>query len=139
MKIYLSMKAAGKRKAVLEHVPYEIPEEVVTLRDFLTALVKIEVKRYNEKGTDVRVIPYLTKEEIDEKAAVGKVGFGRIYSEKQADPAKAVVNALQCFEDGLVRVFQNETELKTLDTPVILQPEDTFTLIRLTFLAGRLW
>lgn len=139
MTIYINMKAAGKRKAILEQVPYEISEDVTTLRDFLTELVRIEVENYNKKGTNVQMIPYLTKEEIEGQALVGKVGFDRVYSEKQADAAKAVVNALQCFEDGLVRVFQNETELQTLDTPVELHKEDCFTLIRLTFLAGRLW
>ncbi len=139
MTIYINMKAAGKRKAILEQVPYELPDGVATLRDFLTELVKTEVENYNQKGTDVQVIPYLTKEEVEEQASVGKVGFGRVYSEKQADAAKAVVNAIQCFEDGLIRVFQNETELKELNMPIELHKDDCFTLIRLTFLAGRLW
>ena len=139
MTIYINMKAAGKRKAILEQVPYELPDGVATLRDFLTELVKIEVENYNQKGTDVQVIPYLTKEEVEEQASVGKVGFGRVYSEKQADAAKAVVNAIQCFEDGLIRVFQNETELKELNMSIELHKDDCFTLIRLTFLAGRLW
>ena len=139
MKIYICVKAAGKRKAVIDKVPYELSENITTLRDFLTELVHIEVERYNQKGTDVQIIPYLSKEEIEDKAASGKVGFGRIYSDKQADVKKAVENALQCFEDGLVRVFQNQTEVETLDTPVTLTPEDCFTLVRLTFLAGRLW
>lgn len=139
MKIYIQMKAAGKRRPVLDHIPYELPDHVSTLRGFLTELVRIEVERYNEKGTDVQVVPYLTKEEIEDRAEAGKVDFGRIYSEKRADTAKAVENALQCFEDGLVRVFQNDRELDQLDGPVQIQEEDRFTLIRLTFLAGRLW
>ena len=139
MKIYIQMKAAGKRKPVLDNVPYELPEEIGTLRDFLSALVKIEVERYNQKGTDVQVVPYLTKEEVEDQASLGKVGFGRIYSDKKADPAKAVENALQCFEDGLIRVFQNDQERKSLEEPLYPKEGDRFTLIRLTFLAGRLW
>ncbi len=139
MRIYIQMKAAGKRKPVLDNVPYELPEEIGTLRDFLSALVKIEVERYNQKGTDVQVVPYLTKEEVEDQASLGKVGFGRIYSDKKADPAKAVENALQCFEDGLIRVFQNDQERKSLEEPLYPKEGDRFTLIRLTFLAGRLW
>ena len=139
MEIYIQMKAAGKRRPVLDHIPYELPEHISTLREVLTELVRIEVERYNEKGTDVQVVPYLTKEEIDDKAEAGKIGFGRIYSEKRADFAKASENALQCFEDGLIRVFQNDQELEHLDSPVQIQEGDCFTLIRLTFLAGRLW
>lgn len=139
MKIYVQVKAAGKRRPVLDRIPYEITDDISTLRDFLTEIVKIEVERYNQKGTDVQVIPFLTKEEVECQAETGKVAFGRIYSEKKADVTKAVENALQCFEDGLVRVFQNEEEQEKLDTPIQIQEGDVFTLIRLTFLAGRLW
>jgi len=133
------MKAAGKRRPVLDHVPYELPDTITTLRDFLTELVRQEVEKYNSKGTDEQMISFLTKEEIEGQAAVGKVGFGRIYSDKKADVAKAVENALQCYEDGLVRVFQNEEELENPDEKIEIQDGDCFTLIRLTFLAGRMW
>ncbi len=139
MKIYVQVKAAGKRRPALERVPYEIPEGIRTLRDFLREIVDLEVECYNQKGTDVQVLPFLTKEEVEERAESGKVAFGRIYSEKKADSVKAVENAIQCFEDGLVRVFQNEEEREALDTPMQIQEGDIFTFIRLTFLAGRLW
>lgn len=139
MKIFIQMKAAGKRKPVLNDIPYEIPDHISTLREFLTELVHVETERYNEKGTDVQVIPYLTKEETEDQAAAGKISFGRIYSEKKADREKAVENALQCYEDGLVRVFQGERELKDLDEKISIEEGERFTLIRLTFLAGRLW
>ncbi len=42
MKIYIQMKAAGKRKPVLDPVPYELPDHVSTLREFLTELVRME-------------------------------------------------------------------------------------------------
>lgn len=139
MNIFIQMKAAGRRKPVIDHVPYEIPDSVSTLRELLTALVQIEVERYNQKGTDVRLVPYLTGEEIEDQAAAGKVSFGRIYSDKKADPGKAVENAVQCWKDGLVRVFWETRELTGLDAPLCIKEDDSFTLIRLTFLAGRLW
>lgn len=138
MRIYVQVKAVGKRRPVLERVPYEIPDDISTLRDFLTEIVKTEVEQYNGKGTDVQVIPFLTKEEMEGQAETGKVGFGRIYSEKKADPAKAVENALQCYEDGLVRVFQNEEEREKLEESMEIRKGDLFTFVRLTFLTGRL-
>lgn len=104
MDIYICIKSAGRRPS-LDRILYKIPDQVTTLRSFLTELVGIETETYNRK----------------------------------ADCVKAVKNAIQCFEDGMVRVFQNETELKNLDEPVQIQEGDCFTLIRLTFLAGRLW
>lgn len=139
MKIYIRMKAAGKRRPILDHVPYELPDNISTLREFLEELVHQEVEKYNRKGTDVQMISFLIREEIEEQAGIGKVGFGRIYSEKKADTARAVENALQCYEDGLVRVFQNEEELENPDERIVIHEGDCFTLIRLTFLAGRMW
>lgn len=139
MKIFIRMKSAGKRRPVLDDMLYEIPDTVSTLRELLTALVQTEVNAYNEKGTDIQIIPFLSKEALDQQASVGKVGFGRIYSDRKADAAKAVECAIQACLDGLVRVFQNEDELEQLDEKIKIQEGDHFTLIRLTFLAGRMW
>lgn len=139
MNIYVNMKLAGKRKEVLNKVLYELGEGISTLEELLTAFVKAEVEKYNQKETDCQVIAYLTNQEIEEQASVGKVGFGRIYSEKKANLEKAVQNAIQCFEDGLVRIFQGDVELTQLKQTVQVKEGDCFTFIRLTFLAGRLW
>lgn len=138
MKVFINVKSLGKKKA-LEPVIYEIPDGIETLREFLIELVRMEVKAYNEKGTDKQHIFFLSEEEIANQSQTGKVGFGRIYSEKKADAAKAEANALMCFEDGLVKVYQNETELESLEQEMQIREGDTFTLLRLTFLAGRLW
>lgn len=139
MNIFVCIKSAGKRRPALNDIPYNIPDHVTTLRSFLTELVEIEVEIYNKKESSVQVLPLLTQEEIESGAETGKIGFGSIYSEKKADRVKAVENAIQCFEDGLVRVFQNEMELKSLDEPIQIRDGDCFILICLTFLAGRLW
>lgn len=139
MKISVRMKMLGKRRSILGEVPIEINDTVKTLRELLTELVRIEAERYNQKGVDVQLIPFLSKEELKEQAAAGKVGFGRIYSDKKADVHKAIENALTCFEDGLVRVFCGERELEELDGEIHLEEGDVLTFIRLTFLTGRLW
>lgn len=139
MKINVRMKMLGKRRPILGEVPIEINGTVKTLRELLTELVRIEAERYNKKGVDVQLIPFLSKEEIEEQAAAGKVGFGRIYSDKKADVPKAIENAITCFEDGLVRVFCGERELEELDGEIQLKEGDVLTFIRLTFLTGRLW
>lgn len=139
MKLFVNLKMTGKRRAVFDKVPYEINGKVSDLEDLITEFVKIEVDRYNSKKTDVQIISYLTEKEIDEQAGIGKISFGRIYSDKKADEQKAVHNAIQCFKDGLVRIFKNDTELTELDESIDLKEGDCITFIRLTFLAGRLW
>ena len=45
-------------------------------------------------------------------------------------------NAIQCFEDGIYRIFAGERELAKLNEAIPWQEETVFTLIRLTMLAG---
>lgn len=139
MQIYVQVKALGKRRPILNKLPREIPDNLTSLQEFLTEIVRQEVESYNRKGEDVQLIPFLTKEELENQTETGKVGFGRIYSDRKADLAKATENAIQCYKDGLVRVFRNEDELTDLEGPLTIQAEDSFTFIRLTFLAGRMW
>lgn len=139
MQIYINMKTAGSRKPALAKTPYEIPASVSSAKELLESLVNIEVERYNEKNEDDTLIKYLTQAQIEEQAATGKVSFGSVYSDKKADLEQAVGNALQCYQDGLVRVFRNGQELEQLDEKVLFVAGDEITLIRLTFLAGRMW
>ena len=139
MEIYIKVKALGKRKDILAPTLYTIPDDVASLRELLTAIVQKEVDLYNSKQPDTQLIPYLTQQELNDQAEAGKVSFGRIYADKKADSRKAVANALQCWEDGLVRVFMNNEELTQLDAPLVIPDGAVFTLIRLTFLAGRMW
>lgn len=139
MQIYVRIKVAGKRKDVLQLTPYTIPGAVSSLRQLLTAVVESEVDRYNKKDIDVQMIPYLTAQQIDDQAVAGKVSFGAVFSDRKANKRKAVENAFQCWKDGMVRVFMDETELTELDAPLSVPENAEFTFIRLTFLAGRMW
>ena len=139
MDIYVRVKAIGKRKDILAPTPYTLPEGITSLRHLLTAVVKKEVDCYNNKEMQLQLIPFLTQQELDDQARAGRVSFGRIYSDKKADPEKAIGNALQCWEDGLVRVFMNDEELTRLDAPLVIPDGAIFTFMRLTFLAGSMW
>lgn len=139
MQIYVRIKTVGKRKDILSPTPYAIPDSIGNLRQFLTIIAETEVTKYNQKEADTQLISYLTQEEIDARAGTGKVSFGRIYSQRKANQKKAVENVIQCWEDGLVRVFMEQTELTELDAPLTIAEGAVFTFIRLTFLAGGMW
>lgn len=139
MKIYVQMKAAGTRRRVLERHPYELPNQTYSLRSLIQAIVLFEVERYNTKDTDLAVCRFLSDQEIKDSCEAGRVSFGRIFSGRKADPQKAVSTAMQGFEDGLFKVVWNDSVLEDLDTPILLQEEDTLTFIRLTFLTGAYW
>lgn len=139
MDIYVRVKAIGKRKDILAPTTYTIPDGICSLRQLLTAVVQKEVAQYNSKETGAQLIPFLTQQALDDQAKIGKVSFGTIYSDKKADPDKAVANAIGCWEDGLVRVFLNDAELTDLDAPIAIEAQSVLTFIRLTFLSGTFW
>ena len=139
MDIYVRVKAIGKRKDILAPALYTIPDGICSLRQLLTAVVQKEVDRYNNKEAEAQLISFLTQQELDDQAKIGKVSFGSIYSDKKADPGKAVANAIGCWEDGLVRVFMNDEEVTDLDTKLVIEEQAIFTFMRLTFLAGSIW
>ena len=139
MEIYARVKAIGKRRDILAPTPYPLPDEIRSLRMFLTAVVQKEVALYNSKEADGQPLVLLTPQQLDDLAESGKVGFGRVWSDQKADPAKAIANAIQCWEDGLVRVFMDDEELTQLDAPLVIPDGAVFTFIRLTFLAGSMW
>ena len=139
MNIYIKLKSLGNRRPVLDNVPYVIPDGIDSLRLLLESIVRSEVTAYNNRGTDSALVPFLTESEIADRSVTGKVGFGRLYSDKKADPVKAVNTALLAFEDGLVRVLINDREICDLDEALVPEENDVITFIRLTFLAGRLW
>ena len=138
--IYARMKRAGKqRKEDLVPVSFELGSKPDTVRELLTELVRLSVKQYNERKDEGQVLSYLTKEQISGQAAAGKVSFG-LRGGSDADPEKAVGNALQCFADGIYRVFAGEEELTGLEQTIPWgageEKEPVFTFIRLTMLSG---
>lgn len=139
MQIFIRIKAAGKKKDVLQLTPYEINDNISTLRELLTDIVITEVNKYNKKNNDTVLTAFISQEQIDDLSLTGKVSFGDVFNDKKAEKNSAINNAIQCFEDGIVRVFMDETELAELDAPLIIKENEVFTFIRLAFLAGRMW
>ncbi|HWQ78270.1 MAG TPA: hypothetical protein VN381_05605 [Anaerovoracaceae bacterium] len=139
MRVYVSIKQAGKKKGILSDLPFEVSDAVITLADFITLIVNENVKGYNAKKPDADFVRLLTQENIDEQAGTGKVAFGRRFGIKDAHPEKAVAAALSAFSDGLYRVFLDEQEILALDENLPLREGGKFAFIRLVFLSGRMW
>lgn len=139
MQIFIQIKAVGKKKDILQLTPYKINNNISTLRELLTDIVTTEVNKYNNKSTDTVLTAFISQEEIDNQSLTGKVSFGDVFNDKKAEKSSAINNAIQCFSDGIVRVFMDEAELTELDTPLAINENDIFTFIRLSFLTGRMW
>ena len=99
----------------------------------------VDRSEYNERLQQSEVLKYLTQEEVENKTASGKVGFAVNYNGKPAAEVEAITNALQSYEDGIFRIFMDDTETGDLSSPIQLKEESTITFIRLAMLSGRLW
>ena len=137
LEIYMNVKSIGKRKNVIDKIPFHYDKQPQTLREFLSVTVTICVNDYIERSRQGACV--LTEENIHDMADVGKIAFGIIYGNKEPDVEEAVAVAVQAFEDGLYRVFVNGEEAEQLDERLALQDGDEVSLIRLTMLAGRIW
>lgn len=139
MEIMVCLKSVSRRKQSVQPVAYEIKGSPATVRELILAVTEAGVHTYNQKQESPELLPYLVREEIEAKAEAGKISFGAIYGEKQAELSEAQENAIQCFEDGIYRVFLDGKPLEMLDEEIHITKESVFTFVRLTMLAGRMW
>lgn len=142
MILFMNIKQIGKRKNVVDKVPFTYEKVPKTVREFIEETVRICVDAYKERMEQGEVL--LSQEQIEERSQIGKIAFGIIYGEQMPEVKEAIATAITAFEDGLYRVFLEQNgeemqELEGLEEPLELSEGDTLTFIRLTMLAGRMW
>lgn len=138
MKINVNMKQIGSRKNAVAPQIFELPVRPDTVGELIIIITGICVDEYNKKVNSNEIVP-MTDDQINSMSAIGRFVFGINYSGKIQDKDAAVKNALQCYEDGLFRIFINDEEAGEADESINLSENDTLTFIRLTMLAGRMW
>ena len=139
MRVYIQVKQLGKRKCCIEKLPVDFSVPPTNVQELIASIVSWQVSKYNDRLQQSEVLQYLTREEVEDKAASGKVGFEVNYNGRPAAETEAIVNALQSYEDGIFRIFMDDTEAGDLSSPIQLKEESTLTFIRLAMLSGRLW
>ena len=80
MKAYIQVKQVGKRKCSIEKMPIDFPTPPASVQELIEAVVCWQVKEYNERLQQSEMLKYLTCEEMEDKAAAGKVGFEANYN-----------------------------------------------------------
>ncbi len=134
--IYVKMKKPGRQNRVdIAPVAFELEGKPQTVRALLVSLTRLGVRQYNERKDEGQILAYLTQEEIADQAARGKISYG-LRGGADAEEDKTVANTLQCFEDGIYRVFAGEEELTALSDEIPWTEGIVFTFIRLTMLSG---
>lgn len=144
MELKITIKQLGKKQPLLKEKTIEIDssQSIFSLKELLEIIIKDQVATYNSKSVDTDDedrIQTPQKEYLQALTETGKAGFGSIYNDKKANETLAVENALQAFEDGIFAVFYGDEEITSLSQTIDLSTLQTFTFIRLTFLAGSFW
>lgn len=139
MQIYIYVKQLGKRRNVVDKKVMQLDKTPDNTAALIAGIVALQVREYNQRLEQCELLNYLTDEDIQVKAATGKINFGVNYNGMPADMEKAIRNALQSFEDGIFRVFVDGKELESLEEPVMLKEGSELTFVRLTMLTGRMW
>jgi hypothetical protein len=134
--VFVRVKAAGKRRDMLERHARSVPDAPETPEKLIAYLVRENVRAYNAKTVDAPFFQYLSRQELEDGEHTGKIGFGDRRNQNNQDEEAAVRDALQCFADGLYRLLVNEDEARP-GMPFTLKEGDTLTFIRLVMLAGR--
>lgn len=83
-------------------MPVDFPTPPASVQELIEAIVCWQVKEYNERLQQSEMLKYLTSEEMEDKAAAGKVGFEANYNGRPAAETEAIINALQSYEDGIL-------------------------------------
>ena len=136
MKIFITMKQIGQKRDFLTRKEYYFDEAPASLRILIKELVRRQVFEYNERKPNEPARCFFSEEEIRQtEETLGKVGFDIRYSVQRVNETEAISAAMLAFNDGLVRIFLDETEQTELDTPLKMSDGQTLTLIKLVLLA----
>ena len=139
MQIRINVKGASRKKPAILQKVEEYPDREMTVEEFLAETVRRTVREYNEKKDAGEILRLFSAEALADKASAGKVSYGDPMDDRKADAEKAVVNALQCFDDGIVALFVDGVRYQKREERLPLREQSEVTFIRLTFLAGRMW
>ena len=152
MKIRINVKGASRKKAAIVQTTCDYPDRQMTVEEFLEETVRQNVREYNARKDAAEILRLFSneggknrplneqfEEHIQNSAASGKVAYGDPMDSRKADEEKAVENALQCFDDGMVALFADGVRYTEREEKIALKELSEVTFIRLTFLAGRMW
>ena len=152
MQIRINVKGASRKKAAIVQMTCDYPDRQMTVEEFLEETVRQNVREYNARKDAAEILRLFSneggknrplneqfEEHIQNSAASGKVAYGDPMDSRKADEEKAVENALQCFDDGMVALFADGVRYTEREEKIALKELSEVTFIRLTFLAGRMW
>jgi hypothetical protein len=115
---------------ILNDIIISLNNEIVTIKDIITARVISEVNEYNSKKPDY--FNGLVQPSDTEKSLNGY----RMIDKKYIDPEKQTYIALNAFLNNVFFVLIDDKQATSLDEQVLLEKSTTVSFIKLTPLVG---
>ena len=72
MRVYIQVKQLGKRKCCIEKLPVDFSVPPTNVQELIASIVSWQVSEYNDRMQQSEVLQYLTREEVEDKAASEK-------------------------------------------------------------------
>ena len=127
----------GRRRAgVGEQVLTVTLEPEPTLRDLVSAVMRVEIAAFERRREERSFVRVLTERALAEGLEAGAVRSGGIDDAATVDPDAALATALLAFEDGLYQVYVDDEEIESLDQRVSVHDGTKLMFLRLVALAG---
>ncbi len=139
MELNVNVKSVSGKKNRITTISVTYSRDEMTVRELIEETVQFCVSDYNKRKENGELLRALLPQEIDDKAAQGKISFGMIYGEKYADLKKATDDAVEAFSEGVAAIFADDKRLESLDEELKLNEIQNLTFIKLVMLAGRMW
>lgn len=133
----IEAKLAGQRRGLFEPRELEWPDaREMTLGELISEVVRDEVRQFQERQAENRLLQILTPAQIAEGAGRGKITSGGSDLDQPVDVNEAIATALEAFTDGFYFVFVDKQQMEELDRAVTVHPTSTLLFVRLVPLAG---
>jgi hypothetical protein len=135
-------KVVGQKRPIFSDWRVDLPPvdgnhgDRLKLRDLISSIVVKEVDAFKTRQEERNLARVMTRQEIEQGAAHGKVDSGERDLKQSVNVDDAVAVALQAFEDGLYFVFIDEVQQTKLENEVFLKTNSKVVFLRLTALVG---
>lgn len=137
--VEVEARVLGRRTATLRRHPLVVPTDDaggLTLAAVIEAVVRSEVRAFEERRERNTFLHVFTQAEIDEAASAGRISSGEAEAAPAVDADDAVAAALAAHRDGLFQVIVDDEPVDALDAVVGLHPGSHLLFLRLVALTG---
>ena len=114
MELNVNVKSVSGKKNRITTIPIFYSQDEMTVRELIEETVQFCVSDYNKRKENGELLRALLPQEIEDKATQGKISFGVIYGENDADQKKPLMRLCRRLLTEWLRYLQKKKKKKNL-------------------------